>query len=1051
MESNKLTGSHGLPSKYKTFCSLVLLLLVLGMSGTARAESKNWAGPSFEEGDWFDEGNWSPTGVPTESDGVTIDSLYPFNPNAYIDNREANVSSIVVGTDDPGILEIRNGGILNSAGGVISFLTTSFSQFNGAMGIRVLGPGSQWIIADPLEDPFSPNLFISTGVRSDSFLTIQDGGVVSNGGAWVGFHGISKRSAGQSDILVDGPGSQWINAGDLIISDIQDQPWSYHSLDITNGGEVTSRNGEVGTKAFGNSSVSVSGSGSAWHNSMELIIGDSGDAGAGSGFLFISWGGVVTDTKGTLGLGAGSSGSAFLNGGSWTNSSDLVIGDSGTGSLSISNGGTVHVGGTVTLAKEGGSFGTLSMTDGILNTASVTGGAGTAILNFYHPDNDYFFTNNGTDGGAAITITGTTAVNQFGSGTTFLTGNNTYTGLTTIDAGTLQIGNGGTAGTLGTGNTVNNSALVFNRSDASSYAGNISGTGTLTQKGADTLILTGTNTYAGLTTIDSGILVVNGSNRNSRTRVNAGGTLGGAGTVGSVNVKGGTFAPGNSIGTTTVAGNVDFTGGGIYQVEVDAAGNSDLIKTAGTATLTSGTVNVQPEAGTYNFFTGYTILTADGGLGGTTFNTVNSTLAFLTPTLSYDAQTVFLNLTRNDVDFAEVAGTPNQKGVANALTNMGRNPSSEVKSFLNKILSLSGSGAQQTFQSLTGVQHTQGQSVSNTLGQKFQQLALNRGSQSQSSQLAFNAQPDSDPLSGILLAYNGDDWMTLASSDTLSSLTRSEPPERGLWLRGLGGVGSARAASGSSGSDYDYAGFAAGADTQWHDFVFGVAAGYARSHVDSMDSNLDMNNYHLAGYGTWKKDALYVNSVVGVGMHQTDARRSLVIGSDISTAMAEYNAYDVSLALETGKDIALSSVTTLTPYIGAEYLHSNREAFTETGAGVASLSVDESDQDSVRSSLGLRIRHDILLNEEASITPFGNIAYVRELTNNVSQMNAAFAASPAATFQVEGSQLDRDRLIVGLGVIGQFNKRISLNIDYSGEFAQSDESHSFYATLRFTW
>jgi mucin-19 len=87
-----------------------------------------------------------------------------------------------------------------------------------------------------------------------------------------------------------------------------------------------------------------------------------------------------------------------------------------------------------------------------------------------------------------------------------LTGANTFTGTTTISAGTVQVGAGGTAGVLG-GAVVNNSALIFDRSDALTFAPAISGTGTLTKAGANTLTLTGANTYTGSTTVTAGGII----------------------------------------------------------------------------------------------------------------------------------------------------------------------------------------------------------------------------------------------------------------------------------------------------------------------------------------------------------------------------------------------------------------------------------------------------------------------------------------------------------------------------------------------------------------
>jgi fibronectin-binding autotransporter adhesin len=73
------------------------------------------------------------------------------------------------------------------------------------------------------------------------------------------------------------------------------------------------------------------------------------------------------------------------------------------------------------------------------------------------------------------------------------------------------IGAGGMAGSI-LGNVTNNGGLVFNRSDAQSFAGTISGIGTVTQAGTNALTITGANTYTGGTTINGGATLIAGNN-----------------------------------------------------------------------------------------------------------------------------------------------------------------------------------------------------------------------------------------------------------------------------------------------------------------------------------------------------------------------------------------------------------------------------------------------------------------------------------------------------------------------------------------------------------
>lgn len=136
------------------------------------------------------------------------------------------------------------------------------------------------------------------------------------------------------------------------------------------------------------------------------------------------------------------------------------------------------------------------------NTAFVSGFSGTELT---IAAGGLSLDSNGFDVTAASPWTGTGGLTKLGLGTATLTGANSYSGGTTISAGTLQIGNGGTSGSVA-GDITDNAGLTFNRSDTQTYAGIVSGSGTLTQAGTGATVLTGNNTYAGGTTINAGAL-----------------------------------------------------------------------------------------------------------------------------------------------------------------------------------------------------------------------------------------------------------------------------------------------------------------------------------------------------------------------------------------------------------------------------------------------------------------------------------------------------------------------------------------------------------------
>ena len=238
--------------------------------------------------------------------------------------------------------------------------------------------------------------------------------------------------------------------------------------------------------------------------------------------------GATTISAGTLHIGAGSTSGSIASTGGIVNNAALVFNrsDASTYAGVISGTGTVEnfAAGTTTLTGTNTYTGVTTISSGTIQigAGSTTGSIASASI----VNNSALAFNRSDAITYAGVISGTGTLSNIAAGTTTLTGTNTYTGVTTISSGTIQIGAGSTTGSIASASIVNNSALIINRSNALTYAGVISGSGTLDHNGAGTTTLTGSNTHSGITTITTGSIELGATNAISASRINLnGGTL----------------------------------------------------------------------------------------------------------------------------------------------------------------------------------------------------------------------------------------------------------------------------------------------------------------------------------------------------------------------------------------------------------------------------------------------------------------------------------------------------------------------------------------------
>ncbi len=168
------------------------------------------------------------------------------------------------------------------------------------------------------------------------------------------------------------------------------------------------------------------------------------------------------------------------------------------------------------------------------------------------------------------------------------------------DAGSLTMGSIGT--TAITDSASGARSVTFQGAGNGSVPGNItdgSGAISISKSDVGTWALSGANTYSGTTTVNAGLLVVNGSLGSGSVTVN-GGTLGGDGIVGGTVtiLSGAMLVPGGGLTALSVSNDVTLQSGSTTMMEISATAlDNDQLIASGTLTC-SGTLVVTNISGT---------------------------------------------------------------------------------------------------------------------------------------------------------------------------------------------------------------------------------------------------------------------------------------------------------------------------------------------------------------------------------------------------------------------------------------------------------------------
>ena len=789
----------------------------------------------------------------------------------------------------------------------------------------------------------------------------------------------------------------------------------------------------TGAGASSNSGSITGGNGGNGGSANSFSNGGNGGDG-GVGIQFTASGAALTTSGVTTGGNGGAGGTginAFTAGGNGGAGGAGVVG----AGLTVTNSGTIAGG-------NGGTGGT-----GLFNGSNGAGaagivGTGLAVINSGTISGG--LSGDGMTRANAITFTGSTNVLELRAGSTIIGNVVAFSG----------------ADTLALGGTTNASFDVSQIGPSAQYRG----FGVFQKTGTSTWTLTGTNSAVMPWVINAGTLDVNGSIANAAVTVNSGGTLTGTGTVGPTTIAGGgTFAPGpmGTPGIMTVAGNLAFQSGAFYLVQVNPSNASSAnVITGGSAAL-AGTVNAALASGSYVSRT-YTILSAAGGLNGTTFNTLTTTNlpAGFTANLSYTATNVILNLTAT-LGQPSAPGGPNALGTGGLSINQG-NVANSLNTFFNNggtlspnfvtIFGLTGGNLANALSQLSGEAATGAQKVGFQLGDQFLNLMLDpfvdgRSGVGGADHPALGFAPERETMPpDVALAY----------ASVFKAPPKAVPIYEPRWAVWGGAYGGSNRTSGDLAmiGSHDLSahtvGVAGGFDYRFTpDTVVGLA--FAGGGTDwSLSQGLGggkSDAFQAGVYAATHSGPAYLAAAFALANHWMSTDR-LALGDHLT---ANFDAQSYGGRLEGGYRFG-TPYGGITPYAAIQAQSFHTPGYTETGLipnGFA-LNFDSRHATDTRSELGARFDRVLAVYSNAVLALRGRVAWAHDWVSDPT-LTPLFQALPGASFIVNGALLPQNSALTSAGGELRFGNGITLLAKFDGEFASHSSTYGGTGTFRYRW
>jgi subtilase-type serine protease len=463
----------------------------------------------------------------------------------------------------------------------------------------------------------------------------------------------------------------------------------------------------------------------------------------------------------------------------------------------------------------------------------------------------------------------------------------------------------------------------------------------------------------------------------------------------------------------------------------------------------------------------YTVLSSGTLMG--IFGSVTDDSFFFDTSILAVGDDVELTVTRNSNTLVGVVNTPNQKAVAQTLTDAveGGTADADLQFVLGEILVLSAPEIAPAVDSLSGEVFSSFTTPQVLNADKAARTAMARfgivGGRAVGSPGTIDlARKFGDPGLG-----RGGEWLFADTSEAgpirmlATAPVSLAPPEQrrwGAWLDGYGLFGDVDGNSNSASNDWTLGGVLGGVDVRLgKGGLLGLAGGYGKldTAMNGRSSTGEADVYQGMLYGGYVWERFYIGALARYAYDDFDSKRRIAFGSAIHrAAKADFNGQEAGAYVEGGGVAFAPAGVQFEPMASFHYTWLEHDSFRESGAQSVDLEVDSESWDSLLGTVGLRVHKTFWMERDKSLRFVPEIwaRYAHQFGDRDRPVTASFSGdSSGERFRVAGAEVGREGGIIGAGWSVTAGTRLSAFIYYDVSLNENLVAHALAGGFLVRW